>query len=495
MTAGNTPELLLRRATQLLQAGPLSEAIACHERLLAIRPDLSDSWYNLGYLQRRARRFEPALRSYQEALDRGVTRPEEAHLSRAAILAHHLGRFDAAAAELERALAIDPLFVPALLNLGNLLEDRGEREPAKLAYERALAADPTNILALSRLAGLTDVTGPNDPIVVRLQEAIAHPDASMADKADLGFALGQALDAAGAYDEAFAAYVAANHATRASFGPRPPQYDAEAHEELIDRVIRAFPRRVVRPLGQSVQAPVFICGMFRSGSTLAEQILAGHGDVTTGGELDLLPSLVLTRLQPYPQAAAEAPPQLLEELRAAYLEGLGGIHPGASFVTDKRPDNFLHIGLIKTLFPSAKIVHTVRNPLDNCLSIYFLHLHQSMSYALDLKGIAHWYRQYRRLMSHWRRLYPADIHDLDYDELVTEPERTVRELLEFLDLPWEEQCLSFQSVANAVKTASVWQVRQPLYRHASGRWRNYESHLLELQTALDEPEEHSLQER
>jgi hypothetical protein len=146
-------------------------------------------------------------------------------------------------------------------------------------------------------------------------------------------------------------------------------------------------------------------------------------------------------------------------------------------LTDKRPDNFLHIGFIKTLFPGAKIVHTRRNPLDNLLSLYFLHLDPGMAYALDLADAAHWYGQYERLMAHWKALYPNDIFDVDYDELVREPNPVIERLLDFLYLEWDGSLLDFHRGGTPVKTASVWQVRQPLHPRSSGRWRNYRTQL------------------
>jgi hypothetical protein len=157
---------------------------------------------------------------------------------------------------------------------------------------------------------------------------------------------------------------------------------------------------------------------------------------------------------------------------------------GAQRVTDKRPDNFLHIGLIKRLFPNARIVHTTRSPLDNALSIFFLHLDQSMGYALDLGDIGHYYRQYRRLMAHWKSRYGADILDFDYDGFVREPRPAVERLLDFCGLEWEDGCMAFERVSNSVRTASVWQVRQPLYRHSSGRWQHYAQHLGPLRETL-----------
>jgi hypothetical protein len=146
-------------------------------------------------------------------------------------------------------------------------------------------------------------------------------------------------------------------------------------------------------------------------------------------------------------------------------------------LTDKRPDNFLHIGLIKRLYPNAKIIHTRRHPLDNLLSLYFLHLDPGMAYALDLDDAAHWHGKYERLMAHWTALYPDDIFDVDYDELVQDPKPVIDKLLGFLGLDWEEGLLDFHRGTAAVKTASVWQVRQPLHARSSGRWRNYRAQL------------------
>jgi tetratricopeptide (TPR) repeat protein len=457
----------------------LAGAIAAYEAALARNPRAPNSWYNLARLQRQAGRFEAALACYGEALRRGAAEPEEIHLNRAVIYADDLARSDLAQAELESALALNPRYVPALLNLGNLHEDRGERREATETYERALAIEPHHATGLARLVGVAELAGEADPVIERVRARIACGRA--AEQAELGFALGQALDRLGAYDSAFAAYRAANEASRRGSGAR---YDRAAHERLVERLIEAFPQPVALR-DEAGEAPLFICGMFRSGSTLAEQMLAQHSRVRPGGELDLIPAIAAAAA-PYPETVMAASPGVLAGMRDHYLQALRTIHPQADLVTDKRPDNFLHIGLIKSLFPEAKIVHTVRQPLDNCLSVWFLHLDPSMAYALDLQDIAHWYRQYRRLMAHWRSLYPEDIHDLDYDALVTDPRPHLEALLEFCGLEWEDDVLRFHQARNAVRTASAAQVREPLYRRSSGRWRNYERHIGPLREALGE---------
>ncbi len=470
------------------RAGRMDEALAAYERLLARWPDLPDCWYNLAILQRKARRLDAALASYQQALDRGVSRPEEVHVNRGVIYSEYLRRDDAAVEELQAALGLNPTFVPALLNLANIQEGFGRREEALALYERLLQVEPRCYDGLTRYAYLKASAGPDDALdalVDRLRRALQHPGVAAADQASLGFALGEVLDKAGAYDQAFDAYAAANLRSRASAGQRGARYDRKQQEDLVDQLLENFSGERQEGVSRdSAVKPIFVCGMFRSGSTLTEQVLAGHSQVAAGGELDFLPRVVRKELAPFPSSMTQVSREQLEQLADRYLEMLAKLFPGASYVTDKRPDNFLYIGLIKTLFPDARIVHTRRNALDNCLSIFFLHIDHRMAYALDLMDIGHYYRQYRRLMSHWQRIYGDDILDFDYDDFVSEPREAAEKLLGFCGLGWDENCLAFDRQANSVKTASVWQVRQPLYRQSSGRSRHYARHLADLDAYL-----------
>ena len=471
----------LREASNLRAMGRVSEAIAAYKAVLAVKPDLPDSWYNLAWLQKQGREFEEALQSYQRALDLNVSEPEEVHVNRAVILADHLHRPDEAEHELRAALDKNEAYVPALLNLGNLREDLGDRAGARESYERALAVEPDNSLALARLAGVSQAAELDTSLAQRLRVTMARPDIPQAERADVGFALAGLLDAAGQYDEAFETARTANELSRAAAGPAA-RYDRAAVENYFDRLIRAFDRPVSSS-NEAAFAPLFICGMFRSGSTLVEQILAAHSRVRAGGELDLIPALV-SNIRNYPESAAAADAQSVQRWREFYASGLPVEPTGQRIVTDKRPDNFLHIGLIKMLFPRAKIVHTRRHPLDNLISLYFLHLDPGMSYALDLDDSVHWYGQYLRLMEHWHALYRADILDVDYDELVRAPRAAIEPLLGFCGLDWEESVLDFHRSRAAVKTASVWQVRQPLHARSSGRWRNYERFIASAKRSL-----------
>src|SRR5882724_313871 len=486
MTASS--QEMLAVAAALDREGRVPEAIAAYERLLEFWPGHPDCWYNLARLQRQTGQFSQALASYQEALERHVSRPEEVHLNRGVIFSDHLNQYDAAERELKKALEINPVYVPALINYANLHEDLWRRELAASMYERLLALEPDSPSALARYSQLKDFTDIDDPLIGRLRAALNYPGISPATQANVEFSLGRALDACGAYDAAFQIYRQANRHSRESAPPGTGYYDLALEEKYTDRLIEVFAQSLPRATQpQATQPrPVFICGMFRSGSTLLEQLLAGHPSITAGGELDFIPRAVNTVLAPFPDSFDSIPAEQLSRLAADYRAMLVERFPEAINVTDKRPDNFLYIGLIKALFPQAKIVHTVRDALDNCLSIYFLHLDPAMSYALDLMDIGHHYRQYVRLMSHWKRLFGADILDVSYDSLLRDPKPQLEQVLAFLGLDWDEGCASV-GPGRAVKTASVWQVREPLYTRSSGRSRHYAKQLEDLRKYIEFP--------
>jgi tetratricopeptide (TPR) repeat protein len=474
---------MLREATQLQRQNRVPEAIDAYQGILARWPNLAECWFNLAVLQRQARRLTDALDSYQRALDAGVSRPEEVHLNRSVIFTDYLGQHAAAERELKSALAISPAFTPALLNLANLYEDLGRRSEAQSLYARILALDPRCFEALARFANLQQPAAADPALVAQLRQALADPAAAAAERASLGFALGRILDASGEYEAAFAAIQAANQASRASAAPHMVRYDRAQQHAFVDRLIACGTPRA-RRVSPMRPRPIFICGMFRSGSTLTEQLLAGIPEVAAGGEIDFLPRLAGSELVPFPESLPALSAERLEQIAQRYRAELERVSATAAFVIDKRPDNFLYIGLIKGLFPDARIVHTTRNPLDNCLSIYFLHLDQQMSYALDLMDIGHYFREYRRLMAHWNSKFASDIFDFDYDALVSDPQRSLGRLCTFLGLDPPRDVARVAPAGRAVKTASVWQVREPLYRSSSGRSKHYAVQLKELHDYL-----------
>jgi tetratricopeptide (TPR) repeat protein len=486
MAEASELQRLMHEAASLEGAGQWEGARAAYRRLLAALPALPDSWFNLARIERRLGNPQGALACYAQALAHDVREPEEVHLNRGVIYSEDLRQPAEAEGELRTALQLNPHYLPALLNLENLHEDLGHRDQARALCEQILALEPGQVTALARLANLHRFTSPQDPLLARLRAALARPGAHPVETAALAFALGRALDECGEYDAAFDACVLANRCSRQAAGPVAP-FNRAQHSALVDRIIAAFPQAAAPATGTGTAggpAPVFILGMFRSGSTLLEQFLGGHPSVTAGGELPFLPRIVQSELAPFPERLASLPADALPAIAARYLQAARHGVPAGHRLTDKRPDNFLYVGLIKRLFPDARILWTTRQPLDNCLSVYFLHLDHAMGYALDLQDIAHFHAEQQRLMAHWRSLWGGDILEVNYDALVRDPRAEVTRALRFIGLDWDDACLDARERGNAVRTASVWQVREPVYQRSSGRWRHYRRHLGGLATAL-----------
>jgi Sulfotransferase family len=264
------------------------------------------------------------------------------------------------------------------------------------------------------------------------------------------------------------------------------RYDRAEMTQRVTRTLAAFDRNelaVPRSGGLGNDLPVFVVGMPRSGTSLTEQILASHPEVHGAGEL-----LYWIFAADAERAAAPAErAAVIAELGRAYLEGLAAQAPGASRIIDKLPVNFRHIGLIHAALPGARFIHIERNPLDTCLSIYFQGFSAAHLYATDFGDLAHYYREYRRLMAHWRAVLPPQtLLDIRYEALVDDPEGSSRRMLEHIGLAWDPRCLEFYRTDRPVLTASNWQVRQPINKSSVERWRRYERFLAPLRAALAE---------
>ena len=464
--------------------GRYADAAALLRQALALRPDHADSWFNLGYALRHTRAYPAALEAYAEALRHHVGGAEAVHVNRAAILSEYMERTDEAEAELRAALAINPAFLPAWLNLGGLMEDLGNADAAAQAYDAALRLAPGNGRARARLAAIRVHRDDAAAAIRDLEQRLQIGADSQDDAAELYFALGNALDAAGRYPEAFAAITQAN---RINAALRPPsrRYNRDTLTRLVDDLIAAFPTRPQGPPAVDGPEMLFICGMFRSGSTVIEQLLGRHPLVQIGGELELIPALVHERLTPYPAALHTLDADTRRDLRGAYLQTVTSNFPGARYVTDKRPDNFLHIGLIKTLFPDARVLCTERAAPDNILSIYFLNFADTINYSDRLEDAVHYFGQHRRLMAHWRAIFGDDIVTVSYDQLVRNPDQVLAEAWRALGLPPTDPDAPHSKAPPVIRTPSNWKARSALHTQSSGRWQNYAAELAPVIAALD----------
>ena len=492
---------LVRRAE-----GRLDEAEACQRRALALMPDYPEAHNNLGLVLQEQARGGDAVLHFRRAL---ALRPDlpEAHNNLANVLEEQ-GRLDEAEAACARALelrpdfpealnsmgvirtrqddirqaadfyrraiALKPDFAEAHVNLGHALKSLGRFDEAQAAYRRALGGDAAT--ARHGLGFCRKITEANDPLITETQDALKNPELSDKDRVLLHFALGKIFDDLGAPARAIAHFDEGNRLETS----RHP-FDAPAFAARIDRLMQddvCAPS----PAASNSELPILIVGMPRSGTTLVEQILASHPSVAAGGER----SFWLQRAE----AIGKAPQPATAEAAAVkdYLALLTGIGPKATRVTDKMPYNFLNIGLIRRLFPKARIIHCRRHPLDNALSLYFSRFARVHEYAYDRADIAHYYRDYQRLMEHWRRalLPPECFLEIDYEQLVSDQEPVTRRLLEFCGLPWDAACLDFFRTERPIGTLSAWQARQPLYRGAMERWRRYEPWLGELESLRPE---------
>lgn len=457
------------------------KAANCYQNYLKYVPSDADAQFNCAYQLKKAGQYEQAIKSYEIALSHKITQPEEVLVNIALIYSDFLRQEILAETYLRRALAINPDYVPALYNLGNLLEQQGNKGAAFSSFQQVLVLQPGYYAALARLADVHKFDDAKDPQIVAMKKALEDKQLDSDTKTDLLFALGKALNDCGVYDSAFDYYKQANALDKS----RQPEYVPTHFSTKVDQIIQQFSSGwLVENSLDNDFSPLFICGMFRSGSTLCEQILAAHPDILAGGELEFFVRQIDTNLAPFPESMQTVSPRVLSDTANSYERYLSGLFPEGFRITDKRPDNFLYVGLIKTLFPKAKVIFTLRQPLDNCLSVFFQRLGSRMNYANDLAHIGHYYQQQQKLMTYWQTQFPDSIYTFDYDNLIRNPEQAVRGLLSFLEVDWSDSCLQFHQLDNLVKTASVWQVRQPLYASSSGRWKNYEEQIADLQTAL-----------
>jgi len=305
----------------------------------------------------------------------------------------------------------------------------------------------------------------------------------------LHFSLGRLLDATGEYEEAFKHMHTANRMKQAPFNSQLLIDRFKAYRTVYTREFMAGAPRASTPSSRLT----FIVGVPRSGSTLVEQILSSHSRVKGLGEIIALPALVLSAPEimgsslRYPQCMTELTQASVEVLAERYHREVNALAGDERCVTDKMLQNFEHLGLIALLFPQARIIHCTRDPLDTCLSCYFLHFRsENMSQAYDLSHLGIYYREYRRLMAHWKAVLDIPIMEINYESLIDDQAHWTRELLAFCGLPWEDACLDFHKSDRPTATASYDQVRRPMYRSSVARWKRYEQQLEPLRKALEE---------
>jgi tetratricopeptide (TPR) repeat protein len=503
----------------LLDLGRIDEAAQSCRRALQLKPDFAEAHNALGKALSKLGKIDEAMASFRRALE-FRTQFAEARVNLANAL-RSMGRLNEAIAEYRRALLIEPDFIAAHIELGTALRLQRSGAEAEACCRRALQINPDSPAALAVLADLQADAGrfaeaeelfkritAIDPNwceawvgIARLRRmtpadtawlaaALNLVERGLAPQRELSlrYAIGKYFDDVRDFEKAFENYRRANDLSRQC----GPKHDRALLTRNIDLIIRSHDQPWMsrtRSAANPSTRPVFVVGMLRSGTSLAEQILASHPAVFGAGELTFWSANAGAAVAGATAAnvsAIAASDQTLAGLGDQYLQLLQRLSADALRVVDKLPTNFLFLGLIHAAFPHARIIHMRRNPIDTCLSIYFQRFEAANTYVNDLEDLAHYYREYRRLMRHWRTVLPARaLLEVPYEGLTLDLPAWSRRMLDFIDLPWDPRCLDFHQTARTVVTASRWQVRQKISTSSVERWRHYEKFVEPLKSLLE----------
>jgi tetratricopeptide (TPR) repeat protein len=474
----------LKLADVLEHLGDHVAAGACYRHLVTLDPKDAARHARLGNCLLQVRDYAGAVESYRAVtrLDPGA--PEAWYNLSLAL--RHDDRTSEAREAVTRALELRPSYPAALLNLGILLEQEGDLDAAAAAYRKALEILPTCTAAYWSLANLRTVR-------FSAQEAeamhrLADSDrGTPEDRIYLHFALAKDFEDRRLYPDAFEQLAKAN-AQKRSLSPYSRQFVEEQLAGIKETFTAAFLAQR-SGVGLPGPKPIFIVGMPRSGTSLIEQILASHDEVAGGGELATAQQIAHGHLRdryalPFFDAVRRLRPDEFAELGRLYCARNAELVRSKVRFTDKTPDNFILIGLLRLMFPNATFIHARRHPLDTCLSCYKQYFTRAQNFSYSLEDLAHYYRQYRALMDWWHAQSPGMILDVDYEALVSDQEAQSRRIVEFCALAWDERCLDFHETRRAVKTASAGQVRQALYATSVNQWKHYEPNLRPLVDAL-----------
>lgn len=440
-------ELWVMRGNACLEQALREEAIECFGTAYALEPTSARGNIQLARKLREQGDLEGARAALHESI-RLEPDSADAH-ELASNLLQQLGRFDEAGESLDRAIALAP--------------DRARLWFSRTVCRRATEADEENF--------------------ARMEGMLKRPGATLDDQRNLHYGLAKWYADLKRDREAMKHYDAANKVMRSLQGR--DKFDRKLHTAELNLKIKTLTPEFVdanRGFGSESNRPILIVGMIRSGTTLVEQILSSHPDVAAGGELPFWLERSRGGIGPMVDRSGKLMADA-QRTAAEYLALLEGLAVGESRTTDKMPHNYLYVGNVHMAFPQAKFIFCRRDPIDNCFSIYTTPYRAPLDFAHDKGNIAFCYREHLRLMDHWRQVVPADrLLEVSYESLVAEPERRTRELIEFCELPWDDACLAPQDNARAVKTPSLWQVRQPVYTTSVEKWRRFEPWLGEFLT-------------
>jgi tetratricopeptide (TPR) repeat protein len=462
-------------------------AFACYQRALALRPIYVEAQMGLAKTYQALENLPDAETSALRAVQFDPNNAK-AHALLGGIYAE-LAQPVQAKAKYDQALALDPECDDALLGLGHLCMENGQMERAEELFLRSLAFKPDNLAARIHLAQVKKVKAGDKNFAALLEEEKKSAGFSENKAMSLHFALGKCYDDSGDYEHAFPHFLAGCKLKRAKLS-----YDPDSAARQFTGVMEIFDQAFIDRLrggGDPSRVPIFVLGMPRSGTTLTEQIIASHPEVYGAGELQDLLRIAhrnitgTTDAIVFPDNLRSLDQPTLAAWGAEYVAGLQQRAQDARRITDKMPANFFAVGLIHLMLPNARIIHVNRNPVDTCLSCFTRLFNRKQEHTYDLAELGQYYVHYARLMEHWRKVLPAAAFlDVNYEDIVADQESQARRLIEYCGLEWNAACLDFHNTKRSIRTASLTQVRQPIYTTSVERWRHYEKFLGPLLDAL-----------
>jgi len=466
----------------------LTKGRECFEHVVKLKPKSTEGYINLANVLVRLGLLQEAVSAYQKALD---IKPDH-------MIAHQYlndtlvksGLLDEAIAGYDRMLELSPNNPQIIVAKAKVLDRKGDKKQVYELLKPLIMQYPNDAKITVAFAAVCNNDDHRDEATKMLESIVENPQLELQQETarEVHSVLGKLYDGAANYKKAFSHYLQMNMIKGRTI-------DIDKFTKEIDETIKTFSTEALKKAPNSTiptNTAIFIIGMPRSGTSLVEQILASHPDVTAAGELNDILKLAkeitgyVDSHSLYPHYLNELTIDLCNTMSQRYINRLHDISSTSRYVTNKMPHNFLVLGLISILFPQARIIHCNRDPKDTCVSCFFQNFTYGHHYATHLETLGTYYRQYKKLMDHWEKVIDRPIITMQYEELVTEQETQTRRLLELLDLPWDNACLNFYNNDRVIHTASYDQVRQPIYDKSIGRWKNYEKYLQPLLKALAE---------
>ena len=459
-------------------------AEAMFTRALKLDPTYSLVWANLGQVFSVTGQLDKAKKSFKNILN---MEPNNALIwAEYGTVLTKLAKYKEGRDAYLKALEFKPDSPRVHLSLGHVFKTMGEIDNSIDAYRKTIIKNNLSGEAYWSLANLKTYSFSENEI--KDMEKTLEGDMSDIERSQMYFALGKAYEAKKDFDNSFKNYYKGNKVKKNLI-----KYSSDDTTQNTKRILKFFNKENIVSLSKSSisdKDPIFVLGMPRSGSTLIDQIISSHSKVDGTQELPniikIAAELNTIKQDSYPEVLKKLDDLQLTKFGKDYISETKWARGVAPFFIDKMPNNFIHIGLIKTILPNAKIIDTRRDPMDTCFSCFKQFFARGQLFTYSLEDLGNYYTDYIRAMNHWHSVYGKDIFTVHYDNVINETEETIRELLDYCDLSFEKECLEFYKSSRPVKTPSAEQVRQPIYKSGLNYWKNYEKHLKPLKKIIDE---------